>query len=108
MSGKPSRDKGARGEREVCHVLRDHGYEVERTPNSGGLWLPGDVQGVPGLHIEVKRQERWVLRDWMRQAESDCVEPNVPLVVFRSSREPWYACLWFADFLNIWQGREQC
>ncbi len=104
MSGKPSRDKGSRGELEVCRLIRDAlGVDVNRTPNSGGLWIPGDIQGLPDVHVEVKRQERWNLRDWMRQSEQDCPETKVPTVWFRSNREPWYVALWATDFLNLYK-----
>lgn len=108
MPGSRSRDKGARGEREVIKLIHDRlGIECHRTPNSGGLWLPGDIHGLSGFHLECKYQEAWRLREWMRQAEAQCQEPQVPAVVFRSNREPWYVCLWFEDFLRLVQVREE-
>ena len=43
--GKPSRDKGARGEREVAAIFRAAGFDCNRVPNSGGLRLKGDLYG---------------------------------------------------------------
>ena len=43
--GKPSRQKGVRGELEVRDVFRRHGFDVDRVPNSGGLRIKGDLHG---------------------------------------------------------------
>ena len=45
MSGKRSRDKGARGERHLVNFLQDHGFAAERIPLSGaaGGKFKGDV-----------------------------------------------------------------
>jgi Holliday junction resolvase len=94
VSGRSSRTKGARGEREVRDIFKAHGFlGVERTPNSGGLWLPGDLTGLDehGVHVEVKRAERIELSKWIAQAEADCPAGSVPLLAFRRSREPWRA-----------------
>ena len=103
--GAMSRRKGATGEREVASLFRAAGFPCDRTPNSGGLFIPGDVTGVDGLHVEVKRAERISILEWCRQAERDALlAPEAlptPLVVFRSSREPWRACLPLSDFLTL-------
>lgn len=42
--GKPSRDKGARGERDLVHKLRDAGLDAKRVPLSGACdGFKGDV-----------------------------------------------------------------
>jgi hypothetical protein len=67
------RRKGARGEREVAAVLRAHGLPVDRTVQQSGIYLRGDLTGVPGYHFEVKRQEALRLPLWLRQAEADAL-----------------------------------
>jgi hypothetical protein len=62
----------------------------------------GDVQGVPGLHLEVKRSERATIWAWIEQAEKDCPEGNTPVVVFRRNRSGWYAALPLEDFARVW------
>ena len=104
--GKASRDKGSRGERELAAIYREHGFEdVERVPNSGGLWLPGDLSGLEGIHIEAKRQETLALPKWIAQSEADCPEGWVPTVQFRRSRgrvpDRWWCCLPVTDFLAL-------
>ena len=54
--GKSSREKGARSERELVHILRDqYGYDVRR-----GYVFHGepDVVGLDGIHVEVKAVEQ--------------------------------------------------
>ena len=41
--GKPSRDKGARFEHEVVHILQDHGRAGERVPSLVRLAGPSRV-----------------------------------------------------------------
>ena len=84
------RDKGARGEREVCALLRDWGFIVNRTPNSGGLHVKADVTGDPDLpiHVEVKWQERVSILAWIRQAFTDA-EGKPSVVFWRTSRMRW-------------------
>lgn len=57
--GKKSRDKGARGERELVNILKAAGYEAKRVPLSGATWLKDDVISSlikPDCQIEVKRR----------------------------------------------------
>jgi Holliday junction resolvase len=101
------RDKGARGEREVATVLRDHGLEVDRTPNSGGLHIAGDVTGLAGYHVEVKRQETLRLPLWVRQATDEAPEGAEPVVVYRQSGEPWRVVLELDAFAKLVSGRSE-
>ena len=95
MSGRRSRDKGSRGELEVAAIFKTAGFaDAVRTPNSGGLSWRGDVVGVPGYVLEVKRQETLALPAWLRQAAADAaVCDSVPVVAFRRSGERWHAVL---------------
>lgn len=99
-----SRDKGARGEREIVALYQEAGYpNAHRTPMSGGMQWKGDVQGVPGIHIEVKRQEN--LRIWsaLEQAEKDCAMDLIPALHFRRSRSAWFVAVPLPDFIEIIQ-----
>lgn len=111
MSGRSSRRKGKAGELEVARIFREHGFDVYRTPNSGGLHQPGDVQGLAGYVFEVKRQETLALPAWLRQAHAACEAGEVPVVIFRRSalrtgrdRPPdasWHVVLPFKAFLEL-------
>jgi hypothetical protein len=67
-------------------VLQAHGFNARRTPNSGGLSWRGDIAGVPGYVIEVKRTERITVPQWLNQAYAAARGGEVPVVVFRRSR----------------------
>jgi len=84
LSAKERR-KGAAGELEVAKILQAHGFDARRTPNSGGLAWRGDIAGVPGYCIEVKRQETLRVPEWLRQAYAAAGSGEVPVVVFRRS-----------------------
>ncbi len=100
---RASRDKGSRGEREVADRFRAAGFPCARTPNSGAMQWKGDVNGVPFCHIEVKRQERIQIVDWSEQAEADCPNGDMPLVVWRRSRDDWRVTLPLDDFIELLQ-----
>lgn len=83
--GKASRDKGKAGELEVVRELAKHGLRVRRTPNSGGLSWRGDLQGLEGYVLEVKRCETLAVPAWLRQAHAAASGGEVPAVIFRRS-----------------------
>jgi Holliday junction resolvase len=97
------RVKGAVGEREVAGILRDHGFNGRRTaPLQTNKANPeADVAGIPGHHLEIKRQERISIEAWCQQAEADAPEGVKPVVVFRRSRQPWRVTLKLDDFLEL-------
>ena len=98
---RAQREKGKRGELQVRDIFNAVGFDCYRTPNSGGLQLPGDIQGVPGLHVECKHQERVLIKDWINQAGSDCPDGSMPVVAWRTSRMPWRVDLDLRDFAAI-------
>lgn len=102
MSGKMSRAKGSRGELEAAKIASEHlGLEINRTPNSGGLWIPGDIQGIPGFHVEVKRQEKLAIDKWWEQSVQDCPENTIPIVVFRKNSQKWRVVIDYNNFLDL-------
>jgi hypothetical protein len=99
--GRGARTKGGSAEREVVAILHAHGfYRARRNFQSGGQG-GGDITGVPGVHLEVKRQERVCIWDWIAQAEHDARPTDVAAVVFRRSRSGWYAVVGFEDLLGL-------
>ena len=75
MSGRRSRDKGARGELRVRDVYRKSGFECRRNFGSGsqggGDLIGGNMPVVP----EVKNTERVTLWPWVEQAQSGIRPP---------------------------------
>lgn len=97
-----SRQKGARGERELADILRTHGHTARRGQQfSGGTDSPDVVcPTLPGYHIECKRVEAGNLYKWLAQAKRDAGK-KVPLVMHKKNREEWVVVLHLNDFLKI-------
>jgi Holliday junction resolvase len=97
--GRMQRNKGGRGEREVVLLAEAHGFTGLRT-RSGGGQVRGDIAGIPGLALEVKRQEKLAIPEWMRQAQANC-GPDIPAVAHRRNNEQWNVTLPLDDLLAL-------
>ena len=102
--GKRQQRKGADGERELVEVLRKSGYQVERGGSQTYGTVP-DVIGLPGIHIECKRQERLDLMGAIRQAEADAArfKDGRPAVFHRRNRSPWLVTMPLSEWLAIYK-----
>lgn len=86
------RQKGARGEREAAAFAREHWGAVKaRRGAQNGVSGGRDVEDVlPGVRVEVKREERLNVARAYRQAVEDAArEGGVPVVMHRPNRKPW-------------------
>jgi Holliday junction resolvase len=103
-----SRDKGARGERELVRILRAAGWP-NATRNTDGRYQAGrgDIDNGPAnTHIECKRSERAAIWEWLAQAERDAGATRIPIVAFRRSRSAWYAVVPLDELLALIKHRE--
>lgn len=99
-----SRQKGARAERELAHILQDYGYYTARRGQQYcGLNGDADVIGVHGLHIECKHVEHLNLYNALEQSIGDSKESEVPIVCHKKNRKPWLVTLTLPDFFEIWR-----
>lgn len=98
-----SRQKGAKGERELAKKLAEYGYDTRRGQQYCGANGDADVVGVKGLHIECKRVERLQLSDAMCQSIHDARDDEVPVVMHRKNNEEWFVTLRLDDFMNLWR-----
>lgn len=73
-----SRQKGARGERELARILREYGYDCRRGQQYCGANGDADVVGLEGIHIECKRVERLNLEDAVAQSVRDSRAGELP------------------------------
>lgn len=91
-----SRRKGARAEVALVNWLRSHGWPDARRYLAGDGRQPGDVDGIPGVCVEVKDQARHEINAWLRQVEEEA-GPNVPVLVVKPRGETdagrWWAVL---------------
>ena len=97
-----SRQKGARGERELASKLREYGYEARRGQQYNGADGSADVLGLPGIHIECKRVERLNLEDAMSQSKRDAREGEIPTVMHRKNNCKWLVTLDLEDFMKLY------
>lgn len=101
-----SKQKGARFERQLASLFRDHGYtESRRTAQyCGNTGDASDVVGLPGIHIEAKHQERMQLYDWMEQAKRDSKgSENLPVVFHKKNNAEILVTMRFDDFMQIYK-----
>lgn len=104
--GKASRNKGKRGELEVVKILKVAGFEkAQRSAQcKGNTGQAPDVEGLPGIHIEVKRVERLNLRKAYEQAVNDSKKSgDIPAVFHRGSHQPWMVTFSLEDFLKLYK-----
>lgn len=99
--GKSQRTKGAAGEREVCHLIRDTlGFDAKRNltqTREGGF----DIAVGP-YRLEVKRRARiGQIYDWMDQADASCEPGARPAVVARADGKKWFAVVTIEEFLRL-------
>ena len=100
MAGKSSRTKGAAAEREVCQIIRDI-LLVDVNRNLDQTRDGGNDIDLGKYKLEIKRQETLALPTWCRQVELACNNDEIPVVVYRTSREPWRVVLPLEEFLLL-------
>lgn len=103
-----SKQKGARGERELAKVLRAHGFKTRRGQQYCGANGDADVVGLPNIHIECKRVERLNLYDAMAQAKSDAKKDEIPVVMHRKDKCDWLVTMSLDDFIEIYKESDYC
>lgn len=102
------RRKGATGELEIVHILRDNGWpDATRTHDGRVQRARGDIRNGPeGVHLEIKRHERLNVPKALRQVEEDANPLDIPVLVHRPSRQDWCATLPLDDLLALLKLRE--
>lgn len=95
------KQKGNRGEREIAAKLREYGYDTRRGTQYNGP-IEADVEGLPGIHIEVKRVERLNIHEAMKQSRRDAKPGEIPIVIHRRNREPWRVTMDFDDWITLY------
>ena len=97
-----SRNKGKRGEREAAKELnRLFGLEARRAQQYCGDAGDADLIGIEGIHVEVKRVDRFHIHPALEQADSDRKAGETPLVLTRQNGKSWVACCYLEDLPKI-------
>lgn len=98
-----SRQKGARGERELAGILKSYGYDTRRGQQYSGANGDADVVGLPGIHIECKRVEHLNLYDAMSQSSRDARAGETPLVMHRKNNCEWLVTMRLEDWIEMYR-----
>ena len=111
--GKASRDKGKRFERYVANLFREYGITAKRTAQyCGKTGQAGDVEGVPGIHIECKAVERLNLEVAYQQSVRDAQAADkgqYPIVIHKRSRRPAMVTMALEDWIVMYLAwRKEC
>lgn len=99
-----SKQKGARFERQLAGIFREHGYTARRTAQyCGNTGDASDVVGLDGIHIEAKHQEKMQLYEWMEQAERDAAKSgNMPVVFHKKNNAEILVTMRIEDWLRMY------
>ena len=98
-----SRQKGARGERELAKKLKEYGYDCRRGQQYCGANGDADVIGLPKIHIECKRVERLNIEDAMAQSKRDAKQDEIPTVMHRKNECEWLVTMRLEDFIKLYR-----
>ena len=94
-----SRRKGANAEREVAHILQDHGFpdaqrNLEQSRDGGGDIVSG------GFCFEVKRRATLAETKWRDQVQKAAHLHNAkPVLVIRADNGEWWVSQPILDWL---------
>lgn len=102
-----SREKGKRGELELSNFLKLYGYETRRGQQYSGANGDADVVGLPGIHIECKRNERLNIYDATEQARLDAKDENLPTVFHRKNNKPWLVTMELQNWMKLYEAWDE-
>lgn len=106
---KMSRDKGARGEGEVCALLHAQGWPHAHRNFGSGSAGGGDIaRGPAGVAIEVKRTEALRLRQaWAQATDDAAARGDMPVLMHRWNNGRWLAVIEAEELLALLAQREK-
>lgn len=99
-----SRQKGARGERELAGVLAEFGWPARRGQQRSGVDQADVIDGPPGIHFECKRVESLNVWAAYAQAQRDAPNDHTPVVAMRRNKSPWLAVVDLRTLLRLLGG----
>ncbi len=106
VQGKASRDKGKRFERDIANFFKSYGIAARRTAQfCGKTGQAGDVEGVPGIHVECKAVEKLNLEAAYQQSVRDSEAAGrgeIPVVIHKKSRKQTMITLALEDWISMY------
>lgn len=99
-----SKAKGNRFELKIANYLKDHGYNARRSAQyCGNSGEAADVVGLPNLHIECKHYQSTAFKyEWLEQAQRDCKDGNLPIVIHKVNGKPVIVTMDLDDFMYLY------
>jgi len=102
--GRANRAKGADFERAIAAYLRLLGIPADRT-STGRAQHHGDIDGLPGLVLELKNTRQWRLGEWLDQATEKAGPNRTAVIVLKrrgvANAGRSYAVLELGDLLRL-------
>ena len=98
--------KGSSFEREIAKDLRDAGLDktAKRMVLSGAIdGFKSDIQTKLPICIEAKRQEKWKVMKFYKQAVASARNNELPIVVMKKNRQDPMALLSWKDLIYLFQ-----
>ena len=99
-----SKRKGAVGERELAHKLKEYGYDTKRSVQYNGKDGQADVVGLPHIHCEIKRVEKLNISNAIDQAKRDAKNGDKPTVFHRKNHCNWLVTMELDSFMELYAG----
>ena len=115
QQGRASREKGKRFEREVANFFKSYGVKTARRTAQfcGKTGQSGDVEGIPGIHIECKNVEKLNLDTAYQQSVRDAEaagKEEIPIVIHKKSRKQAMVTMALTDWIDMylaWQDSQE-
>ena len=100
-----SKQKGKRGELEMCRVLKGYGFDARRSVQYNGKAEDGeaDIIGLDGIHAEIKRVERLNIYDAIAQAKHDADADELPTVFHRKNNSKWLVTMELDAWMRLYK-----
>lgn len=101
-----SKQKGARFERQLAGIFRDHGFDDARRTAQycGNTGDASDVIGLPGIHIEAKHVEKLNIYDAVNQAKRDSANSDdMPIVFHKKNNHEILVTMQFESFMKLYK-----
>lgn len=107
MSGKRSRDKGKRGEREVINILKDAGIVAERTaPMQAGTdsiaWGDIHITGFEnGIVVDPPIKGECKYTEGIPNYDYKYINEETPFLFKRKNKKEWLVTMTISTFLEL-------
>ena len=96
-----SREKGKRGEREAARAWEAAGLGPARRGQQYSGIEGDDIIVQQGVHVEVKRTERFKLYAALEQSLRDAAHDEAPIVLHRSNGKPWVVVTYLSTLKGL-------